>query len=95
MTGDMFTGAVLGASPMILWKVIAWFAARDRARSDEDRRDLWTELNKVKTEQADLRAKVAALPIKGDIERLEERIDKRLDDLTRLILEALKREARA
>lgn len=91
MTSELLTGAAIGVSPVILWKVVAWFATRDRARADEDRRDLWAELNKVKKEQSELRAIVAALPIKGDIERLEERLDKRLDDLTRLILDAIKR----
>lgn len=91
MTGDLLTGAVIGATPTLLWKVIAWFATRDRKRQDEDMRDLWTELEKVKGDQAELKSKVAALPLRGDIERLEQRIEQRLNDLTQLILDAIKR----
>lgn len=95
MVVEVFGSAAAGA---FLWQIGAWLIRRDRARVDEDRRDdkaeiqrLWDEVERVKREQSDLREKIAGLPTRADIQRLEERLEQKIDELTRVVLEALSR----
>ena len=91
--GQILGGAALGA---FLWQFVLWLLQRDKTRDDLDRekherdlRALRDDLDRVKREQADLREKVAALPTKGDFQRLEQRLEEKIGELSAAVLELL------
>lgn len=84
---EILGGAAGGAA---IWHLVVWILKRDRVRVGQDIRDLWDEMNKIKAEQASLREKVAGLPSREDLQRMEAKLEKKIDELTKLVLEAMR-----
>lgn len=93
---DFISGIAAGSAGPIIVQALMWLARRDRQRIDADQEsiraeqsELWLALEDVKREQASLRERVAGLPNREELQRLEERLEKKIDDLGMRILDAL------